>query len=58
MLLSVPNKISNLPKEKGFLNCMSINVKKMDDIKQVMKYIEHDHQEFWTAVLAALETAC
>jgi hypothetical protein len=29
-----------------------INVKKMDDNKQVMKYIDHNHQDFWTSVVA------
>jgi hypothetical protein len=29
-----------------------INVKKVDDIKQVMKYVDHGHQDFWTAILA------
>jgi hypothetical protein len=46
-LLSVPNKIPDLPNEKAFPTGMClINVKKMDDIRQVMKYIDHGHQDF------------
>jgi hypothetical protein len=29
-----------------------VNVKKIDDIKQVMKYTDHKHKDFWIAVLA------
>jgi hypothetical protein len=44
--LSVRNKMSHLPQEKAFLNAMfPTNVEKMD-IKQAMKYIDHDHQNF------------
>jgi hypothetical protein len=51
-LLSVSNQISDLPNEKAFPNGMCpINVIKVD-IKQVMKYTDHDHQDFWTAILA------
>jgi hypothetical protein len=47
-LLSVLNKIRDLSKEKAFPNgTCPINVKKMDD-KQVMKYTDHKHQDFWT----------
>jgi hypothetical protein len=52
-LLSVPNKIPDLQNDEAFPNVMCpINVKKMDDIKQVMKYVDHDHHEFWTCILA------
>jgi hypothetical protein len=47
-LISVPYKTPNLPNEKAFTNGMCpVNVKKMNN-KQVMKYIDHDHQDFWT----------
>jgi hypothetical protein len=26
-----------------------LNVKKMNEIIQVMKYTDHDHQDFWTS---------
>jgi hypothetical protein len=52
-LLSVPNKILDLPNEKSFPNGMCpINFKKMDGIKQIIKYIDHDHQDFWIFILA------
>jgi hypothetical protein len=45
-LLSLPNKIPDLPNRKAFLNGMCpINIKRMDNIKQVMKYIDHKHQD-------------
>jgi hypothetical protein len=53
-LLSVPNEISDLPNGKVFPNGMcAVNVKKMNDIKQGMEYIDHGYQDFWTYVLAA-----
>jgi hypothetical protein len=52
-LLSVPSKIPSLPSEKAFLNgTCPINVKSMYDIKEVMKYIDHHHKDFWTSILA------
>jgi hypothetical protein len=50
-LLSVPNEVSDLSNEKAFSNGMCpIHVKKMNDIKQVMKYTDHNHQDFWIAM--------
>jgi hypothetical protein len=53
-LLSVPNEIPDLPNEKSFPNSMcAVMVKRMGDIKQAMEYyINHDHQDFWTSILA------
>jgi hypothetical protein len=48
-----PNKIPDLPNEKAFPYGMCpINIQKMADIKQVMKYSDHDHHDFWTSILA------
>jgi hypothetical protein len=46
-LISVPNKIPDLPNKKASPNGMyPINVEKMDDIRQVVKYIDHDTKIF------------
>jgi hypothetical protein len=45
-LLSAPNK-------KAFPNVKYlINIKKMDDTKEAMKYTDHDQLEFYTSILA------
>jgi hypothetical protein len=52
-LLSVPSKIHDLPNESAFSNgTCPINVKKMNYIRHVMKYSDHNHQGFWTSILA------
>jgi hypothetical protein len=49
-LLYVPNKTPNLPNVKAFPSGMCpVNVRKID-IKQVLKYTDHDHQDFWTTL--------
>jgi hypothetical protein len=51
-LISVPNKIPDLPNEKDFPNgTCSVNVRKMNNIKQVMKYTDHDQQHVYTFIL-------
>jgi hypothetical protein len=48
-LISVPNKIPNLPNKKAFSNSMCpTDVKQMNDTKEVIKYTDHSHQDFWT----------
>jgi hypothetical protein len=44
-LLSVLNKIPDLPNEKAFPNGKCpVNVKKMENIRPVIKYTDHYHQ--------------
>lgn len=41
------------PKKDAFLNGMfTVNFKNMDDIKQVQKFTDHNHQDFWNSRLA------
>jgi hypothetical protein len=45
-LISVPNKIPDLLNENAFLYGMCpVSVKKTIGIKQVTKYIDHNHQD-------------
>jgi hypothetical protein len=48
-ILSVTNKIPDLSKQESGM--CPINAKKADDIKHVMKYIDHDHNDFFTSIL-------